>query len=100
MSYGGMFTDVIKFKNADFFDAHDSGEIFLDGEKLDLEIVAFGLVKVDNEEVYGLKDGAVTEILKHARHTRDVGEGRFVLLSTCDAQDKTMRDVLLARILE
>ena len=100
MSYGGMFTDVIKFKDAEFFEAHDGGTIFLDGEKFDLEIVAFGLIKVDNEEVYGLKDGAVAEVLKHAKHARKVGEGRFVLLSTCDAQDKTIRDVLLARILE
>ena len=100
MSYGGMFTDIIKFKDWQFFDEHKYGELFIDGKKWKLDIVAFGLVRADNKVIYGLSEMALHDVLMRAIHVREVGKGRFLLLSTCDAQNKEMRDVLLVRIME
>ena len=100
MSYGGMFTDIIKFKDENFFDEHESGELFLDGKKVELRIVAFGLIDAENKKIYGLEDAAITEIVRDAKYKREISEGRYILLSTCDAQNKTMRDTLLVKIIE
>jgi hypothetical protein len=100
MSYGGMFTDIIKFKDQQFFKEHEFGELFIDGAKWNLNIVAFGLVRADEKTIYELSDGALREVMMRAMHVREVGRGRFLLLSTCDAQNKEMRDVLLMRIME
>ena len=100
MSYGGMFTDIIKYKDRSFFDEHESGELFLDGKKVELRIVAFGLIDAENKKIYGLEDAAITEIVRDAKYKREISEGRYILLSTCDAQNKTMRDTLLVKIIE
>ena len=100
MSYGGMFTDIIKFKEQRFFEEHEFGELFIDGAKWKLDIVAFGLVRADDKMIYELSDGALREVMMRAIHVREMGRGRFLLLSTCDSQNKEMRDVLLARIVE
>ena len=100
MSYGGMFTDIIKFKDQQFFEEHEFGELFIDGAKWKLNIVAFGLARADEKMIYGLSDRALREVMMRAMHVREAGKGRFLLLSTCDAQNKEMRDVLLARIME
>ena len=101
MSYGGMFTDIIRFKERQYFDEHLSGELYVMNEKWKLEIVAFALVQSDNREIYDLGDEAVREIMTHAIYVRETkAASRFILLSTCDAQNKSMRDVLLAQIKE
>ena len=100
MSYGGMFTDIIKFKEQSFFDEHETGELFIDNRKIIFEIVAFGLIKASDRPIYDLKEGAAGRVISRATFVRDSSatEGRYILLSTCDAQDKTMRDVLLVKI--
>ncbi len=100
MSYGGMFTDIIRFKERRFFDENSSGELFIMNEKWKLEIVGFALVESNNREIYDLGDSAVREIMTHATFVREINADRFVLLSTCDAQNKNMRNVLLAQIIE
>lgn len=100
MSYGGMFTNIIKFQDEEFFDEHEQAELFIGNQKMILEIVAFGVVRADNRAIYDLGDGAAEEVLRNATHARKHEEGRYILLSTCDAHQKTMRDVLLARIIE
>ena len=95
-----MFTDITKFKDQQFFESHEFGELFIDGEKWKLDIIAFGLVNANNKVIYELGDGAIREVMMRSIHVRQAGRGRFILLSTCDAQNKEMRDVLLLRIME
>lgn len=95
-----MFSDIIKFKDEVFFNEHESGELFLDGKKLQLRIVAFGLIEAENREIYGFEENALTSVIKAAKYRREIGEGRYILLSTCDAQNKAMRDTLLVKIIE
>ena len=100
MSYGGMFTDLIKFKDRLFFDEHEIGELFVDGGKWRLEIVAFGLISANNHEIYDLRGNELREMMMHAMYVREAADGRYILLSTCDSENKAMRDVLLLRIVE
>jgi sortase B len=100
MSYGGMFTDLIKFKDRLFFDEHEIGELFVDEAKWRLEIVAFGLISASNHEIYDLRGNELREMMMRAMYVREATDGRYILLSTCDSENKAMRDVLLLRIVE
>jgi sortase B len=100
MSYGGMFTDIIKFQDRNFFDEHDEAEIFMGEQKVILRVVAFGIIRADNHAIYDLGSSAAEEMFANATHVREREKGRYVLLSTCDAHQKSMRDVIMARIIE
>ena len=100
MGMGGMFTDVTKYQDETYYDEHETGEIYIGEQRFDVEVVAFGLVQASNKVIYGVQSGALAEVLKLATYRKDVGDGRFMLLSTCDAKNKAMRDVLLLRIKE
>ena len=100
MSYGGMFSDIIKFQSREYFNEHKDGKIYLGSEIWPLEIIAFGIISAENRIIYDLKDGVLREIMTRAAYVREIKTGRFVMLSTCDAQNKSMRDILLAQIVE
>ncbi len=95
-----MFTDLTKYEERIFFNAHMAAEIYVGENKYDLDVVAFAKVSANNQNIYNLRSGANMEVLKFAKYKKDVKNGRFVLLSTCDAKDKSLRDVLLLRIRE
>lgn len=100
MSYGGMFTDLTKYEERIYFDAHVAAEIYVGGNKYDLDVVAFAKVSASNRNIYNLQNEAAMEVFKSAKYKNEVKSGRFVLLSTCDAKDKSLRDVLLLRVRE
>jgi len=98
MSYGGMFTSIAKFQDEQFFKEHEDGVIYFGNQRMELDIVAFGIIRADNRAVYNLGSDAVDAIMSEAIRAREKGKGRYILLSTCDAHQKSMRDVLLVRI--
>ena len=107
MGNGEMFSDIQKFKDGDFFSSHRNGVLKRRGVSHDLEIVVYAEIDARNWNVYNTgvsrmndKYGVTEEIFDAAIWRRDDGgNGRFVLLSTCDGQDKDKRDVLLVRLL-
>jgi hypothetical protein len=93
-----MFTSIVKFQDEQFFKEHEDGVIYFGNQRMELDIVAFGIIRADNRAVYNLGSDAVDAIMSEAIRAREKGKGRYILLSTCDAHQKSMRDVLLVRI--
>ena len=104
MGYGKMFSDVTRFSDKKYFETHEGGKLLTKTGSFDLDIVLFAKIKADEVLVYGIdaaQDGRALELLEAvASHNRGVNYGdKHILLSTCDANDKSMRDVLLVRVL-
>ncbi len=103
MGYGKMFSDVTLFADGEFFAEHTTGTYYYDGGKYSLRSVAFALITATEQDVYDAaysKNGDVAVRLIYDQAIWRNGiltDGRYVLLSTCDAQDRSKRDVLLMR---
>ena len=102
MGGGRMFSDVTRFSEADYFNEHTGGILLTPDERLNLYIVAFAKIRADDTIVYDLEmknRWAADYLYERAEQKRTmVDGGAFLLLSTCDAQEKSLRDVLLLRI--
>ena len=103
MGYGKMFSDVTKFSDRNYFDAHTGGELYVGDSKYQLRTVAFALISAVEQKVYDVEHSknnisTVDLIFKEAKYRNDIEGDRYLLLSTCDAQDRGKRDVLLMLI--
>ena len=104
MSYGKMFSDITKFMERNYFNAHQTGRFYTENLAYELALVAFARVSATERIIYDVnrsRNGydAIQLIYELSVWRReDFEEGRYILLSTCDAKDKGMRDVLLARV--
>ena len=62
-------------------------------------MVGFSKINADTKDVYGrVSLDALNELRKNAWHWRDENGEKYVMLSTCDAKDKSVRDVLLLKM--
>ena len=104
MGYGKMFSDIALFQNGNYFASHTIGNYYIGDEKYTLRVVSFALVSATEQKIYDVshsKDDMSTVQFVYDRSKWRNGvlpEGRFVLLSTCDASDRSMRDVLLMHV--
>ena len=104
MGYGKMFSDVTLFADGDYFASHLTGSFFANNKKYNLRTVAFALMSATEQAIYDVshsRDGmsAVHLIYENAKWRSGLlSSGRFVLLSTCDARDRSMRDILLMHV--
>ena len=108
MGNGEMFTDVTKYSNKSFFDSHRLGKVYMEREVRSLMAVGFAKIRYDANEIYTTHNDvsvALDYLRKNAvvwdeemNATRGDG-GHYMLLSTCDATDKMLRDVLLLIVL-
>lgn len=104
MGYGKMFSDVTKFVQKDYFESHYDGKLLLRSGKHNLRIAVFAIIKADEEYVYdisAIQDGRAIDYLNSvALYSREALPGdKYIMLSTCDANDKSLRDVLLIQVL-
>lgn len=100
MSQGRMFSDIAKFEDKDFFDVHASGKILLKDGEVKFKVLAFARIGIDSA-LYKLEtrreaaDG-LDVVKKEAMHFREVDDiGRLFVLSTCNKDSKSIRDVLV-----
>lgn len=99
MSYGKMFSDVIKYADEKYFQEHRTGKLYYEDGVYDLRVVGFSKINADTKDVYGrVSLDALNELRKNAWHWRDENGEKYVMLSTCDAKDKSVRDVLLLKM--
>ncbi len=100
MSQGRMFSDIANFEDKEFFESHRSGRILRQDEEVEVEVIAFARVKVDSE-LYMLELRKASEqnlqlIEREAMYfRRPEAEGRIFMLSTCNRESKSVRDVLV-----
>ena len=102
MSAGQMFSDIAKFEEGEFFDAHKKAKILRADEEIDTEIIAFLRVGV-NSSLYRLESRRLRldnlqDIKSEAIQYRENNEvGRIFALSTCNKKSKSLRDVLVLK---
>lgn len=94
MSYGKMFSDVTKFADAGYFDEHRGGMFYDENGAHALDVVSFAKISAE-DEIYSLRVDAKQVMQDMAEHWREPSGRRYILLSTCDANNKALRNVLL-----
>lgn len=108
MRNGSMFGTMQQFNNADFFEANQTGTIFLSDATYEIEFIAFAVIKPTDAVIYNPEIASSAEraaFLEHvmdvARYTREVDiteNDRLVTLSTCNYEFNNARMVLIGRI--
>lgn len=79
-----MFSDVARYRDAEYFAQHDSGLLTLrNGKKYQLQAIGFQRISVDDK-------------LYRELHLSNKGAG-IIVLSTCDRSEHEKRDVLILR---
>ena len=102
MSSGRMFSDVGKFKDKNFFDAHPKAMLYTPEGNYGLRIVAFASVTGDDGVIYGFDNHSTKETLNRVmskainkRESVSDLSRRYILLSTCSIESEGGRDVVL-----
>ena len=108
MDNGGMYGDVMKFIEKDYFDKHLTGHLFLpDGRARKLDV--FAVIECDayDQMIYRTdnKKGNVMELVEylknHATNFRDIGmkeSDQIMALSTCVSVETNGRAVVMVRV--
>jgi sortase B len=92
MNGDSMFGNLNAYKDADYFNNHLTGMLYLDdGTQYELSVLAYAIVNSSNEPIYQLEDyahGKNSEIIEYVRHNAlNVSSldkhDKLMLLSTC-----------------
>ena len=111
MSERKMFGDIDLFLEQSFFNSHQYGNLFFNGQNHGLEIVAICEVAAGDATVYapGVKEEAqrqayITYLQDRAKYWRDgtnvATNDHIVILSTCSADITNGRFVLVGKLLD
>lgn len=108
MDNGGMFGDVLEFEDADYFEAHRTGTLYLIHETYHIEL--FACMKADAYDRLIYRPGPeyeVQELLDYleasAVRYRDIGvtaDDKIIGLSTCVDAETNGRAILFGRLEE
>jgi len=108
LSVGGMFSDIAKYNDKDFFDKHLEGTLTTLDKEYKIEVITYSIINVNDNLPYNLlfkKNGSTLELLNYfkekAKYINDIDyslNDKLLLLSTCDNDSMDQRLVLLARI--
>jgi len=108
MKDGAMFGPIGLFYDRAYFDAHQYGSLYYDGQQHGLEFFAFIHTNAYDDSVYttpvapDAEQAYLTRLTREARFTRpDVTVGvddHIVLLSTCSSRTTNGRDILIGKI--
>ena len=86
MNSGLMFSDVAKYSDADYFEAHRTGWLFMRDKK-------YYRLTAESYRVLSAEDKVYREL--DNRGLGLGGAGTYIILSTCDRSEKMRRDVLI-----
>ncbi len=108
MDNGGMFGDVVEFVDADYFESHTSGTLYLSGGTYPVELFACMEVDAYDRLVYAPGERCdLGELLEYIRGSatqyRDIGvntSDRIIGMSTCLDAVTNGRIVLFGRLCE
>jgi len=102
-----MFGEIEYFKNKTFFDEHQYGKLYYDGEDHGVEFFAFLETDAYDKAVYTIPvqeslsrqylEGLITKAT-NAREVEMAGTDKVIILSTCTAESTNGRHVLVGRI--
>jgi sortase B len=107
MQSGMMFQNLMKFKEKDFFDSHQTGTLYTQKGTRRLEFFAIAVVPYDSK-VYDCTPFSIAEkeayfknVEKVAMHYRDIGisaNDEIIVLSTCSYEYQDAKTVVIARL--
>lgn len=104
-----MFGDLELFREENYFQIRQYGNLYYDGVDHGLEFFAFAHVDAYDTLAFSTNDfgnnaqNYLNHIFKNAVQLRDIGitaQDRILVLSTCSSESTNGRDLLLARISE
>lgn len=107
MDNGGMFGDIVKFKDEKYFESHESGNLWLKNKTYKLEICAIMMEDAYDREFTGPKgkDSDITDFMKtvysRAIYSRPVevsSADRLAGLLTCDSAFTNGRNILVCKL--
>lgn len=100
-----MFGSIADFSDQEFFNNHQAGVLYTSTDTYDLQIVGYAVLNIENTNVYklglnsnGRNPEVLREIIQNSRQFNNLSqnnESKLILLSTCDADSRHYRDVLL-----
>lgn len=100
-----MFGSIADFSDQEFFNNHQAGVLYTSTDTYDLQIVGYAVLNIENTNVYklglnsnGRNPEVLREITQNSRQFNNLSqnnESKLILLSTCDADSRHYRDVLL-----
>ncbi len=110
LSVGGMFSDIAKYDDNEYFNDHLLGVLTLPDRKYKIEVITYSIVNVNDNIPYNLlfnKNDSSEELLNYYKeksvfinNIEYSSNDKLLLLSTCDNNDRNQRLVLLTRLVE
>ena len=95
---GGMFSDIRKYKDKNFFNKHRKGKLYVKEKEYDIKIIAYGIFNNNDEKVYNLSLYNINYILEKSIIKKENNLKKYVLLSTCYSASSPKRIILLAEL--
>ena len=95
---GGMFSDIKKYKNKDYFNKHTSGKLYTKNTTYNIRVVAYGIFKNNDENVYNLNKYNIKYIINKSIIKNKTNSNKYILLSTCKSSSSPDRLVLLCEL--
>jgi len=102
-----MFGEIEYFADKAFFDEHQYGNLYYDGEEHGIEFFAFLETDAYDTSVYAvpvqesLSWQYLDNLVNKAKNTRNIGvtgDDKIIILSTCSAESTNGRHILVGRI--
>ena len=103
-----MFSDIHNYREKKYFNTHTNGSLYVMGKTYNMELYAYARVDTLDTDIYTLdyyQKGKTKEIVemfkKQATYINDISikdDDKLVMLSTCEDDVSTERNVLLFRI--
>ena len=102
MENGYMFGALDQFEDRDYFEAHRTGTLTVDGTEYPFRIFAFAVAEADDPFVFEPDNAYYVRqyVAEHATIYHEPGDGRLFLMSTCRSSGATDRTLVYAEILE
>ncbi len=114
LSVGGMFSDIEKYEDQNYFNSHLNGTLYLPNTKYKIEVITYSIININDKVPYdlffnrnGMQKTLLTYFLAKAKYINnyDVNNiendnSKLLLLSTCDNNNQNKRLVLLTKLIE
>ena len=98
---GGMFSDIKKYIDLDYFNNHLNGKLYLKNKSFDLNIIMISRIKY-NDEIYNLsitdKNTLIKRMLEKSINKISIinKNNKLLILSTCSSTSKDDRLIIVS----